>query len=304
MRPATTHTTNSLTAFSGYRFHFNGQEADNEVAGIGNSYNAEFWQYDPRLGRRFNIDPKSSASISVYTCFNNNPIWFSDPLGDTIKIQAKWYQFMFKSKVNRDLGKMAQTSEGKKILSDLQKSTDVYSIKRGKSGDNHFIPGEIGGGEIFYNPKDGWALLGHEADHAYQLEHRMYYNLLNIPWSTPDKNYTIHFKSGNSVNRQLDDLNESEAHAMDAENKMRAEAGIGLRSYYGTTIDNDASPSLINPGVNFIRETVVRSAYQVVNSGKGTHPNYPTNYNSIPSMKNFDNKRKTNVMRGKTYVAQ
>jgi RHS repeat-associated protein len=68
----------------GYRFGFNGQEGDDEVSGSGNSYTAEFWQYDSRLGRRFNRDPKSNPSISVYACFANNPVIFTDPHGDTI----------------------------------------------------------------------------------------------------------------------------------------------------------------------------------------------------------------------------
>ena len=32
-----------------YRFGFNGQEKDNEVAGFGNITTAEFWEYDCRL---------------------------------------------------------------------------------------------------------------------------------------------------------------------------------------------------------------------------------------------------------------
>ena len=83
MRFATTQTTNPLHAFSTYRFHFNGQEADNEVAGSGNSYTAEFWQYDSRLGRRWNVDPMTAryAGLSPYATFNNCPIVFIDPLG-------------------------------------------------------------------------------------------------------------------------------------------------------------------------------------------------------------------------------
>ncbi|AUS04919.1 hypothetical protein C1A40_05295 [Tamlana carrageenivorans] len=66
-----------------YRYGFGGQEMDNEIAGNGNSYTAEFWQYDPRLGRRWNVDPMSGkyAWQSPYAAFNNNPIYFNDPLG-------------------------------------------------------------------------------------------------------------------------------------------------------------------------------------------------------------------------------
>jgi len=66
-----------------YRFGFNGQELDNEVTGVtGSHYTAEFWEYDSRLGRRWNLDPKPQISISDYACFGNSPIWYSDILGD------------------------------------------------------------------------------------------------------------------------------------------------------------------------------------------------------------------------------
>ena len=67
-----------------YRYGFNGQEKSDEIKGDGNSYTAEFWEYDSRLGRRWNLDPKPMVGISEYAAFANNPILFSDPLGDTI----------------------------------------------------------------------------------------------------------------------------------------------------------------------------------------------------------------------------
>ncbi|MDP2176238.1 MAG: hypothetical protein Q8K70_10060 [Bacteroidota bacterium] len=69
-----------------YKYGFNGQEKDNEIAGEGNNYTAEFWQYDSRLGRRWNKDPKPTPSISNYATFANNPILLSDPNGDTIRL--------------------------------------------------------------------------------------------------------------------------------------------------------------------------------------------------------------------------
>jgi hypothetical protein len=66
---------------SGYRFRFNGQEQDNEIAGTGNIMTAEFWMYDGRLGRRWNVDPIEYPWQSGYTTFNNNPNFFNDPLG-------------------------------------------------------------------------------------------------------------------------------------------------------------------------------------------------------------------------------
>jgi hypothetical protein len=42
---------------------------------------AQFWEYDARLGRRWNIDPIDQISISNYACFGNNPIINIDPDG-------------------------------------------------------------------------------------------------------------------------------------------------------------------------------------------------------------------------------
>jgi hypothetical protein len=69
-----------------YRYGMNTQEKDDEIYGQGNTYSAEFWEYDARLGRRWNVDPKPNPSSSQYNCFAGNPIWFSDFEGDTITI--------------------------------------------------------------------------------------------------------------------------------------------------------------------------------------------------------------------------
>ena len=70
---------------AGYRFGFNGQQRDDEIAGPGNSMSALFWKYDARLGRRWNIDPVNIPSFSSYSTFMNNPILSSDPFGDKVK---------------------------------------------------------------------------------------------------------------------------------------------------------------------------------------------------------------------------
>ena len=73
-------------SLDGYRFGFQNQEKDNEVKGEGNSYTAEFWQYSPRNGMRWNIDPVVKPFESSYASFGNNPIWRVDPNGDD------WYK--------------------------------------------------------------------------------------------------------------------------------------------------------------------------------------------------------------------
>jgi hypothetical protein len=66
----------------GYRFGFNTQEKDDEVYGAGNLNTAMFWEYDTRLGRRWNVDPKPRVGISDYSVMDGNPILKNDPKGD------------------------------------------------------------------------------------------------------------------------------------------------------------------------------------------------------------------------------
>jgi RHS repeat-associated protein len=78
-----------------YRYGFNGMEKDNEVKGTGNSYTAEFWQYDSRLGRRWNLDPIFFPWLSGYSTFDNNPIYFTDPQGLSPKPGRNIFQRIF-----------------------------------------------------------------------------------------------------------------------------------------------------------------------------------------------------------------
>ena len=72
-----------LVSAGNYRYGFNGQEKTDEIAGAGNHTAAEFWEYDPRVGRRWNLDPKPDINFSLYAVFSDNPIWHSDIKGDS-----------------------------------------------------------------------------------------------------------------------------------------------------------------------------------------------------------------------------
>jgi len=65
-----------------HRFGYNTQEKTDEIAGPGNHNTATFWEYDARLGRRWNTDPVIKPWESLYACLSNNPLLLNDPNGD------------------------------------------------------------------------------------------------------------------------------------------------------------------------------------------------------------------------------
>ena len=69
-----------LPAMGGYRYFFNGQEADNEVLGEGALAGYEFRQYDTRLGRWWGVDPmvRSFPGESPYAFCYGNPLIAKD----------------------------------------------------------------------------------------------------------------------------------------------------------------------------------------------------------------------------------
>ena len=74
----------SAASAEGYRFGFNGQEKESDVNENNFLTTAPYWEYDTRIGRRWNLDPKPNPSTSSYSTLANNPIVYKDVLGDTI----------------------------------------------------------------------------------------------------------------------------------------------------------------------------------------------------------------------------
>ncbi|MEP6464910.1 MAG: hypothetical protein ABJB05_01335 [Parafilimonas sp.] len=68
-------------ANSSYRYGFNGQEKDTNIQS--DHYTAEYWEYDSRSVRRWNVDPMTTKFPwqSPYATMDNNPIFKSDPTG-------------------------------------------------------------------------------------------------------------------------------------------------------------------------------------------------------------------------------
>jgi hypothetical protein len=64
-----------------YRYGMNTQEKSPELQAFHTT--ALFWEYDSRIGRRWNVDPVVKPWESPYMCFGDNPITGTDALGNT-----------------------------------------------------------------------------------------------------------------------------------------------------------------------------------------------------------------------------
>jgi hypothetical protein len=109
------------TLSSNYRYAFNGQEKSEDV--IAGNYTAEFWEYDSRTGRRWNLDPKPTLGISDFSVLGNNPIINIDPNGDL------FFGLFGSTSAQRQSAKKLRHETGGKISNMYKKNINVkYSI--------------------------------------------------------------------------------------------------------------------------------------------------------------------------------
>ncbi|MCS6954983.1 MAG: hypothetical protein NZM44_01325 [Candidatus Calescibacterium sp.] len=182
-----------------YRFGFNGQERVPELHAAHTT--ALFWEYDGRLGRRWNVDPVVLSSLSAFSVFDNNPINYTDILGDKFTKESKKTLREFKKHIKSQI--IANNNEIKNLkirnseqfdlvkkyesfnkdlknalmeIRQLKKSSQVYNIKFDSN-----IPND---GVTEFDSKTGYVnvvirhngqnnlsgVLGHELKHAYQFE--------------------------------------------------------------------------------------------------------------------------------------
>jgi len=124
-----------------YRYGHNTQEKDDEI--FNGAYTAEFWEYDARTLRRWNLDPVVKPWRSGYDAFDNTPIWKVDPNGDD-----DYY-----SKAGTYLGRVGEGDklriidkptygtilENKGGISDFEKASHVLTIQ--DAGQKQYIEG-------------------------------------------------------------------------------------------------------------------------------------------------------------------
>ncbi|MBK7309681.1 MAG: hypothetical protein KBG47_11860 [Bacteroidia bacterium] len=149
-----------------YRYSFNGQEKDDEVSGNGNSYTATHWQYDPRLGRRWNTDVVRKPWLSDYCTFSNNPIIMMDPHGDDDYFNKDG---SFSHSTKKGTAILISSDKGYVSLSQYEANDKAHKIVRNRVVQHYSnAVGIKGGVGTFRSPSSGVAgYYNPEQDRAY-----------------------------------------------------------------------------------------------------------------------------------------
>jgi RHS repeat-associated protein len=112
------------------KYKYNGIE---KIGDLGlEDYDAKFRELDPQIGRWWQIDPKPNDGISLYAAMDNNPIRYSDFLGDTIIVDKKGYVikqygddnlvFLQRGKKLKGIGELGKTINANKIFKNFLNS--------------------------------------------------------------------------------------------------------------------------------------------------------------------------------------
>ena len=134
-------------ANSEYRYGFNGQEQSDELDENRNSYTAEFWQYDSKIARRWNVDPVVKHYESSYAAFANNPIWFVDVNGqDTLVVNTQMLE---------NTGKTVIFKVTLSLIQNGVESTIELDIPEGGTGFYFMLPREYWKhGNVWYQERE------------------------------------------------------------------------------------------------------------------------------------------------------
>ncbi|MEQ9187508.1 MAG: RHS repeat-associated core domain-containing protein [Cryomorphaceae bacterium] len=125
-----------------YKYGHNGMEQDDEVKGYDNAYSTYFRHYDPRLARWYSTDPVVQPWQSTYVAFDNNPIYYADPMGDAaICLSAGAFNFVNAvgaAAVPLGLDVVAQSvNQSVEVMQDVSDNDDI--LIRGTDGKEVYI---------------------------------------------------------------------------------------------------------------------------------------------------------------------
>lgn len=113
------------------KYQYNGIEFADELNL--NWFDAKYRDLDPTIGRWMTMDPKPNMNMSLYSSMDNNPLRYSDPLGDTIVVNRKGYITK-----NTQTDNLVFLQKGKKLqqIGEVGKKIDATTIYKNLLKDN------------------------------------------------------------------------------------------------------------------------------------------------------------------------
>ena len=246
-----------------YKYGAQGSEVDEEINGTRNTITTFYREGNLETMQWWTPDNVLNPSESPYVMMVDNPIWFNDTKGDTVKTEGTE---AFKNKANASLEALKKTKSGLVYYNELQNSKNIFTIKETEGGSNFvpsdplkayseehkeqkdnisnggLIPDEMlkggSGGTINWNPNEG-------AEKTFESTGKQ--------TSHPDVNLS-HELFGHGIDANRGTMNDvefrglviNEWQATHRENQLRSELGLPLRKYYGTEIlKNPSSGEII-----------------------------------------------------------
>lgn len=111
-----------------YRYGFNGKENDDEIGGNNNDLDFGERIYDARLWRWFSMDPIAENNIdcSPYVAFENNPIYYLDPEGESAIAKKSLFGHKITIKANLYCyGTLASKSNAKSTAQSIENNLNA-----------------------------------------------------------------------------------------------------------------------------------------------------------------------------------